>query len=133
MKEALAKLAEELDKMSNGRKTRPPYFRVACRLLGDRVRAGLDAASLGTPDPNEPSLNRLRALWTACVAWRDKMDPSCREDIFQCDRVALSCPGLAGDVMDVVGYAPHCDICGEKSDSTNLCEKCTRETKETAS
>ena len=44
MKEALARLAEELDKLGQCREARPPYFRSACRLMEDRIRKGLEAA-----------------------------------------------------------------------------------------
>lgn len=47
------------------------------------------------------------------MAWRDKIDPICRESIYQSDHVNLACPKLAETVCDILGWPERCEMCGE--------------------
>jgi len=100
---ALEAIAGELERMSKGRKTRPEWFFDACKILGKRLRSGLEAGQKqreSNKPVSTPSLGQLHALWEACTKWRDKVDPLCRESIYQSDHVNLACPELAADVME---------------------------------
>jgi len=126
---ALEAIAGELERMSKGRKTRPEWFFDACKILGKRLRSGLEAGQKqreSNKPVSTPSLGQLHALWEACTKWRDKVDPLCRESIYQSDHVNLACPELGADVMEVLGYANHCDGCGERC-GENECAKCKEE------
>lgn len=52
-----------------------------------------------------PTEKQLRALWDACVAWRDSVKVLAPECFGQSDRVILSLGDLGEEVCNVIGYS----------------------------
>lgn len=49
---------------------------------------------------------KQRKLWDAFVKWRDEIDISCAESVWQVDEVILQAPALIETLCDIAGYTP---------------------------